>query len=157
MDPLSLTASVIAIASLAAQSTKAAYTIIDGLVEAPQVIVHSKNILSGTRNTLDTLNHTLITSSKAPSKLESVIRSIKLDDTLRVTQNLCDNFSTTIAQYTSRSTDARLSNRDRVLLSLHESKIAKFNEQLSDCQRTISLVLGSIILCVPCQLKLCFG
>lgn len=45
MDPLSVTASVIAITTLTWQSCKAAYDLVDGLAEAPQAIARSKNSL----------------------------------------------------------------------------------------------------------------
>ena len=48
MDPISLAASVIAVATLAWQSTKAAYNVVDGLVEALNVIANSKQLLSQT-------------------------------------------------------------------------------------------------------------
>jgi hypothetical protein len=46
---------MIAIATLAWQSCKAAYNLIDGLAEAPQAINRSKNSLIETQKTLDAL------------------------------------------------------------------------------------------------------
>ncbi|KAN0087266.1 hypothetical protein V8E54_000954 [Elaphomyces granulatus] len=60
MDPVSLTPSVIAFATLAMQSCKATYDLIDGLAGAPQAIANSKTLLSETQKTLDALGQTLI-------------------------------------------------------------------------------------------------
>ncbi|KAH7012594.1 uncharacterized protein B0I36DRAFT_378332 [Microdochium trichocladiopsis] len=148
MDPLSITASAIAVATLAAQSTKAIYQAIDGLAEAPHAIAHSKTLLAGTQTALDSLIGTLTTTQDTQARLGSVLRPLELDQTLRSTQQLCDKFGTTITKYTSRSTDARFSSRDRILVNFHESQIIRFNQELGDCQKTISLVLGTITLIV---------
>ncbi|KAK6860963.1 hypothetical protein PG995_004599 [Apiospora arundinis] len=148
MDPLSVTASVIAVAGLATQSAKAVYKLIDGLVEAPQTIANSKALVAGTQNSLDTLTGTLTTSQDMQARFGCVLRSINLDKTLTSTQELCDKFNTAITKYTRHSADARLSNRDRLLVNLHESQIVQFNNQISGCQRTISLVIETIILIV---------
>ncbi|KAH7012280.1 uncharacterized protein B0I36DRAFT_256853 [Microdochium trichocladiopsis] len=148
MDPLSITASAIAVATLAAQSTKAIYQAIDGLAEAPHAIAHSKTLLAGTQTALDSLIGTLTTTQDTQARLGSVLRPLELDQTLLSTQQLCDKFGTTITKYTSRSTDARFSSRDRILVNFHESQIIRFNQELGDCQKTISLVLGTITLIV---------
>lgn len=148
MDPLSVTASIIAVATLAAQSTKVAYQAIDGLVEAPQAIAHSKTLLAGTQTALDGLKGTLTTRQDPQARLGSVLQALELEQALRSTQQLCETFGTTIAKYTSRSTE-RFSSRDRILVSFHESQIMRFNQQLGDCQKTLSLVIGTITLYVP--------
>ncbi|KAK6829364.1 hypothetical protein PG987_009948, partial [Apiospora arundinis] len=146
MDPLSVTASVVAVAGLATQSAKAVYKLLDGLVEAPQIIANSKALVAGTQNLLDTLTGTLTTSQDMQARFGCVLQSINLDQTLTSTQELCDKFNTTMTKYTRHSTDARLSNRDRLLVNLHESQIVQFNDQISGCQKTISLVIETIIL-----------
>ena len=78
MDPLSVTASMIAIATLAWQSCKAAYDLIDGLAEAPQAINRSKNSLIETQKTLDTLQQTLTTASEPASVVNSVLSIVEL-------------------------------------------------------------------------------
>ena len=144
MDPLSLTASVIAVATLAWQSSKAAYDVVDGLMEAPNAIADSKRLLSQPQTTLDTLRDTLTVGTETPGALDSALQKIKLDIALESARCLCDEFRKTMTRYTSHSTDLRFSNRDRFTVNLHESKIIKFNKQLGECQRTISLVLVSI-------------
>ncbi|KAI0970712.1 hypothetical protein F4678DRAFT_436049 [Xylaria arbuscula] len=148
MDPLSVTASVIAVAGLAMQSAKAVYKVIDGLVEAPQAIAHSKTLIAGTQNSLDTLSGTLTTNQDMQAGFGAVLQSIDLDKTLTCTQELCDRFKTTIMKCTGHSADSRFSNRDRFQLYFQEPQIARLNNQLSGCQRTISLAIETITLIV---------
>jgi len=117
-------------------------------MEAPNAIADSKSLLSQTQTTLDTLRDTLTVGTETPGALDSVLQKIKLDNVLESARCLCDEFRKTMTRYTSHSTDLRFSNRDRFTVSLHESKITKFNKQLGECQRTISLVLVSINLIV---------
>lgn len=154
MEPLSTTASVIAIATLVAHSCKATYALIDGLVGAPHVIANLKYILSGTEKTLDTLRESFAKASKTPETsraVEITLRGIPLDDSLKLALGLCREFNTTITTFTKHSTEGRLSTRDRLEVQLGESKINKLDKQLGDCQRTVSLVLDSINLYVLSQ------
>jgi hypothetical protein len=144
MDPLSVTASVIAVATLALQSCKAAYNLIDGLADAPQAVARSKTSLTETQKTLDALQQALITNSELTSVLDSVLKTIELEGMLKSVQRLCDEFTAAIASFTSHSIDGNFSKRDRIKVNLHESKIRRLDKELGDCQRTLSMVLVSI-------------
>jgi hypothetical protein len=98
MDPLSVTAGVITIATVAWQSCKAAHCLVNALVEAPQAITRAKNSLIETQKTLGALGQTLTTTSE--SVLDPVW-TIQLDATLASTQHLCDEFTAAITRYTS--------------------------------------------------------
>jgi hypothetical protein len=145
MDPLSVTASVIAIASLTWHSCKAAYDVVDRLGEAPHTIARSKSSLFQTQKALRALQLTL-TRSDTPNKLDSVLQMVELEDAFKSAQDLCDEFAARMMSLTSRSKDGRLSGWDRVLVTLQESKINQFNKELSDFQSTISLLLLSLTL-----------
>lgn len=144
MDPLSITASTISIATLAWQSCKVLYQLMDGLTEAPMAIAHSKKLLSETQNTLEGLNDQLKYEYEPIGTLSSVLQKMKLDIALESTKGVCDTFGETIKGFTKHSTDMRFSSRDRLTVSFHESKITRFCQQLSECQSTISLALVSI-------------
>ncbi|KAF4628710.1 hypothetical protein G7Y89_g9442 [Cudoniella acicularis] len=64
MDPLSVTASTIGIATLAWQSCKAVYQLVDGLKEAPKAIAHSKKLLSETQSVCDKFGETIKGSTR---------------------------------------------------------------------------------------------
>ncbi|KAK4097986.1 hypothetical protein N658DRAFT_499850 [Parathielavia hyrcaniae] len=150
MDPLSVTASVITVATIALQSVKALYDVIDGLVDAPHSVSQSKSLLSQTQTTLGTLRRTLETNS-ASDAVDSVLEEIELSKALESTQSLCQDFATTLTRFTSHSTDLRFSTRDRVIVQFNESKIKRLNRDLADCQRTITMVFSSVTLIVSNQ------
>ena len=145
MDPLSVTASVIAVATAALQSAKALYEVIDGLVDAPHAVSQSKSLLSQTQTTLGTLTRTLETNSTSGA-VGSVLKEIELGKALDSTQSLCKEFATALTRFTSHSTDLRFSTRDRFIVQFNESKIKRLNRDLADCQRTITMVFSSITL-----------
>lgn len=150
MDPLSVTASVIAVATAALQSAKALYDVVDGLVDAPRSVSQSQSLLSQTQTTLGTLTRTL-KSNSAAGAVDSVLKEIEVGKALKSTDSLCQEFTTTITKFTSHSTDSRFSTRDRFIVQFNESKINRLNRDLADCQRTITMVLSSVTLYGPRQ------
>lgn len=147
-DPLSVTASVIAVATLALQSCKTAYNLIDGLKEAPQAIARSKNSLTKTQKTVTALRQTLTADSEPSRVLNPILDTVDLDGTLNSVHRLCNEFATAITSFTSHSTDGKFSKRDRIAVNFHESMIKNLERQLSYCQQTLSTVLVSINLYV---------
>ena len=95
-------------------------------------------------NTLEGLKDTLTSDSEPAYALDSILQKTKLDIALKSTQGVCDEFGEAIKGFTRHSTDTRFSNRDRVAVSFHEPKVARFCQRLGECQSTISLALVSI-------------
>lgn len=147
MDPLSVTASAVALATAALQSAKALHDLVDGLADAPHSVSHSKSLLSQTQTTLGTLARTLETNC-APDTVDSVLKEIELNKVLESTKSICQGFTAAMTRVTSRSTDLHFSKRDRLVVYFQDSKINKLNRDLADCQRTITMVLSSITLIV---------
>lgn len=145
MDPLSVTASVIAITTATLQSAKALSNAIDGLVDAPRAISQTKSLLSQTETTLGMLTKTLEANS-ATGAVDLVLKEIELDRALEYTATFCGVFMATVTRLTAHSTDTQFSRRDRCAIYFKESKLNKLNKDLAGCQRTISMVLSSIIL-----------
>ena len=147
MEALGATASVIAVATLAWQSTKATYEIIDGLVEAPTVIADSRRRLSDTQDVLVLLQTQLRPHTESPDSshlLDSLLQEVKLERSLELTRRLCDDFQVTLKGYTKHSSDSQISNRDRFSVHFHESTIRRFNTELSNCHSGLTTVLASI-------------
>ncbi|CAP70934.1 uncharacterized protein PODANS_3_9900 [Podospora anserina S mat+] len=147
MDPLSVTASAVALATAALQSAKALHDLVDGLADAPHSVSHSKSLLSQTQTTLGTLARTLETNC-APDTVNSVLKEIELNKVLESTKSICQGFTAAMTRVTSHSTDSHFSKRDRLVVYFQDSKINKLNRDLADCQRTITMVLSSITLIV---------
>ncbi|KAK4194503.1 hypothetical protein QBC40DRAFT_290667 [Triangularia verruculosa] len=147
MDPLSVTASAVALATAALQSAKALYDLVDGLADAPHSVSHSKSLLSQTQTTLGTLARTLETNC-APDTVDSVLKEIELNKVLESTKSTCQGFTAAMTRVTSHSTDSHFSKRDRLVVYFKDTKMSKLNRDLADCQRTITMVLSSITLIV---------
>lgn len=145
MDPLSVTASAVALATAALQSAKALHDLVDGLADAPHSVSHSKSLLSQTQTTLGTLARTLETNC-APDTVNSVLKEIELNKVLESTKSICQGFTAAMTRVTSHSTDSHFSKRDRLVVYFQDSKINKLNRDLADCQTTITMVLSSITL-----------
>ena len=148
MDPLSVTASVIAVATAALQSARSLHGVVDGLVDAPGSISQSKSLLSQTQTTLGTLTRILEINS-ASGVVSSVLKEIALSKALMSTKSFCEAFTATVTSFTSHSTDSHFSKRDRFVAYFNESKINRLNRNLADCQRTITMVVSSITLYRP--------
>ena len=133
MDPLSVTVSVVSIATFALQSCKAAHELVDRLTGAPKVIAHSKQLLSETQSILEGLKDTL-TSGSADRRPRFCPAEDKARHRSQSTQGVCDEFGETIKGLPKHSTDSRFSNRDRLTVSFHESKISRFNQQLGNAR-----------------------
>jgi hypothetical protein len=86
MDLLSVTASVIAVATAALQSPKALYDIVDRLVDAPRFVSQSRSLLSQTQTTLGALTRTL-ESISAAGAVDSVLQEIGFSKALESTDS----------------------------------------------------------------------
>jgi len=147
MDPLSLTASVIAITTAALQSVKAVNDLVGGISDAPHAVTRSRDILSQTQTTLGAFKQTLEAESASyGTGVESVLRGIQLDKALESVDSVCQEIKAAMLKFTSHSKDSRFSTRDRFTVHFNESKMERLNRDLSDSQRTITMVLSSITL-----------
>ena len=147
MDPLSITANVLALATVALKSSKVLYGLVDGLADAPNSVSQTKSLLSQTQNTLGALTRTLETSSESePVALGSVLEETELSKALESTNSTCQAIAATVTKFTKHSTDSHFSKRDRVAVYLQEPRMSKLNKDLADCQRTITMVLSSVTL-----------
>lgn len=145
MDPLSLTASIIAVTTLAWQSSKATCDLVGTIKDAPSVISDSKHILTETLNTLAVLKNTAESTSET-HVLDSILQTISLQGLIESTTGVCEEFNQAITAATTHSTGLELSKRDRLAVGFREAKFARLNQRLGDCQRTVSGAVVSIIL-----------
>ncbi|KAK7422974.1 hypothetical protein QQX98_001264 [Neonectria punicea] len=153
MEALGATSSVIAIATLAWQSSKAAFDIANGLVEAPIIMDDSKRRLLETQNVLDLLQTQLLSPTGSPQFLDSLLQKVKLDRSLQLTQALCDDFQVKLKGYTKHSSGSKFSNRHRLVVNFHESTIRRFNTELSNGCYGLTTVLTSLNLILSSQMS----
>lgn len=143
---LGVTASVIAVTTLAWDSSKRLYDLVDGLNNAPEAISHTKASLSTTQNALQTLKHNLTTENSAA--FDMLLRRFRMVEALEGSHKECDRFSRKIETYTKHSKDVTFSKRDRFIVNFHDSEIKQFNGRLQDHWQAIMLVTTSMNLYV---------
>ena len=145
-EALGVTASVIAVTTLAWDSSKKLYELIDGLSNAPEAISHTKANLSTTQSALQTLKQNLTTENSAD--FDTLLQRFRVAETLEGSHKECDRFSRKIETYTKHSKDATFSKRDRFIVNFHESEINQFNGRLQSHRQVIMLVTTSMNLYV---------
>ena len=143
---LGVTASVIAVTTLAWDSSKRLYDLVDGLNNAPEAISHTKANLSTTQSALQTLKQNLTTENSAA--FDTLLQRFRVAEALEALHKECDRFSRKIKTYTKHSKDATFSKRDRIIVNFHESEINQFNGRLKDYRQIIMLVTTSMNLYV---------
>ncbi|KAJ5970533.1 uncharacterized protein N7479_000451 [Penicillium vulpinum] len=124
MDPVSLTASVIAIATLATQSCKLTYNLIASLVGAPDVISNSQATLLETGKSLESLKD-FLDRKGSEYETSAALQVTELVRAIQSTNETCDEFRATIDKITKHSSGSQSCKRDRIAVNINESKIDK--------------------------------
>lgn len=145
-EVLGVTASVIAVTTLAWNSSKRLYELVDALSNAPEAISHTKDSLSTTQSALQTLKHNLNTEKSGA--FDALLQRFRVAEVLESSHKECDRFGRKIGTYTQHSKEATFSKRDRFIVTFHESEIKQFNGRLHDHRQIIMIVTTSMNLYV---------
>ena len=143
-EALGVTAGVITVATLAWESSKKLYELVDKLSDVPQSISHTKSNLSTTQSAIETLKLDLATGDSA--LFDALLQKLRMAEALEGSGKECDMFGQKIETYTKHSKDGTFSKRDRLIVNFHESEINRFNGRLRDHQQLITLVTTSMTL-----------
>jgi hypothetical protein len=141
-DPLSITASVIAVAALAYSSSQLLYETISGIREAPETFMHLKTDLQTLSQTINSLQQGLKKSDTDAGLSEmqkSNLREIK--PTLEACHNACDAFKGKVDKIMRHSKDGHTSLRDRLKLQFQEKEIGAFQARLGSYKSTLAIAL----------------
>jgi hypothetical protein len=141
-DAVGLTASVIAIAALAYQSTKTLYELIDGIVNAPKQ-------LKALSEDLDIVNQ-LLASIKAAmegtsdGKLSEGVKKCLEDvkPSMQGCKKACDEFVEKLSKITRHSSSDHTRFDDRLKLQFQEKEILAFKYRIGSYKSTLSIALG---------------
>lgn len=142
MEPLSITASVIAITGLAFKSCKALRDIIKGLSNAPDALkslYHAletfENVTKSVQIELDGLEDAALSADQKDS-----LRA--LEPVMRHCNAVCDAFSVGLAELTSHSDQEHITWVDRFRLRINDGDIQVLKENLAQCQRILNDALS---------------
>ncbi|KAJ5627354.1 hypothetical protein N7528_004781 [Penicillium herquei] len=141
-----LTASIIGIVTLAFQSSKTLYELIDGILNAPK---HLKD-----------LNEEVSTVSQVLSSLKSAVEGTSDDElsdgvknnlrdaqpAIQGCERVCNELFQKISQITSHSSSTHTRLDDRIRLKFQDKAILAFKYRIESYKSTLSIVLGLVTL-----------
>ncbi|KAI1213193.1 uncharacterized protein F4807DRAFT_413235 [Annulohypoxylon truncatum] len=139
-DPLSITASVIAVATLAYQSLKSLSNTISALKHAPENLKDLRNDLDILQSLLDSLQKEL-GSTKSVNQTQSLTFG-RLKPALDDCKAACDGFNAKLIRLTSHSGTDHVNWFDRLRLQFKEDDILLFKAKLANCKQTLDIALG---------------
>jgi Fungal N-terminal domain of STAND proteins len=138
MDPLSTTASVVAITTAALQSAQFLAKAIDNVKDAPNTI---KDINADLRAVEPVLQNLTTALQKNPSQL---ILSDQIKNAVKNYDEACVAFQSQIKHWTRHSTEEKTFWTDRWKIGLFgQERIKTFKGQLSDCKGTLTVALST--------------
>lgn len=142
MEPLSITAGMIAVTGLAYKSCKLLRCVIKGLQNAPETLkgLHIaleafENVIKSLQRDLDGLDDSTLSSDQKES-----LRA--LEPIMQYCNTECDAFAARLAELTSHSEPDHITLVDRFRLKFNDGDIHVLKENLARCQRTLNDVLG---------------
>jgi hypothetical protein len=142
-DPLSITASVAAIATIAYASSKALYEIIRDIHDAPKLFLNLTIDLEALQAVLTALKTEFEGNGRDAALSEAQRSCLKeLGPSLRGCSNACDKFKSRLQELMSNSHDGHTSFRDRVKLQFHDKEVSAFRFRLASYKSTLSVGLG---------------
>lgn len=141
MEPLSITAGVIAVTGLAYKSCKLLRSVIKGLQNAPETLKGLHNALEAFENVTKSLQRDLdgLDDSTFSSDQKESLRA--LEPIMRYCNAECNAFAARLAELTSHSYPDHINLVDRLRLKFNDGDIHVLKENLAQCQRTLNDVL----------------
>lgn len=142
VDPLSITAGIIAVAGLAYNSCRALNDTIRGLKDVPDTLKSLQSSLGAFETVVEPLERDLegLENSGLSDEQQASLRA--LDPVLRSCRTVCDDFARRLVELTSHSDEHRVAKLDRLRLHFYDGDIRVLKEKLAQCQRTLGDALG---------------
>lgn len=140
-EALGLAASIIAIATLAYDSSKRLFEILDGIQKAPKAISEPKTDIGALQQLLKSLSSEVEGTDDAdlPDRFKKYLEELK--PSLEGCTNACIQFEEKISKITSHSDEKHTSFRDSVRLQFQEKEILTFRYRLASCKATLNIAL----------------
>lgn len=144
VEPLSITAAVIAVTRLTYDSCKSLNDSIKGLRHAPDTLKGLERSLGAFETVTNPLQQDLAGLGDDPDAFsadqQASLRA--LQPVMHCCRTACDEFAGRLAELTSHSNEGHMSWRDRFRLQFNDSDIRILKENLAQCQQTLGDALG---------------
>jgi hypothetical protein len=141
MDPLSITASVIAIATLAYDGSKSIYDLIRGYIDASRIFEDLKSDIEGLNGVLVSLKGIGGTDQGASFSQAQLLCLREVEPALQSCLKACEVFKIKVQKLMSNSTPEHISKRDKFALQFKSNDLATFRIQLSSYKSTLTIAL----------------
>ncbi|KAK4179120.1 hypothetical protein QBC36DRAFT_86153 [Triangularia setosa] len=137
-DSLSAIASILTLTEAACVGVKSLQTFVDGLRNAPSRVQTLTKDLDATHKILKELEDLLKEEKEAGPTLVPFLDRFDIKSVTEATNQVVDEFKSTIEKCTARSTAAQeFSARDRLTVTLQQSRIGRFKTRLNASRSTI--------------------
>ena len=142
MDPLSVSASVIAVAGLAFSSSKLLYETLSSIRNAPETFRNLKTEVEVLQQTILSFQEGLERDSKDETRQgtpEVVLNELK--PALQACHNCCDKLNGKIVKLLSNSKDGHISLRDKIKLQFQDKEIEAARALFASFKSTLTIAL----------------
>lgn len=143
MDPFSITTGVLGITGFALSSINNLRSLIDGLVEAQDVLQDVTSNLKAIQHPLSALN-LQISDSTTYDETKKDLEKTGVAEAVNNCGKACAKFAKQLEQWTKHSSATKFSLRDRLSVGLwNKEKIQTFRTQVSSCRAIVQFAIGS--------------
>ena len=141
-DPLSVSAGIIAVVTLAYSSSKTLFETVKGIRDAPKTFQDLSTDLEGLQAVLGLLGASLDSGGEAGSFSEAQVSCLEhLATPLSACSDVCSEFKLKLEKSTRHSSDTHTSFRDSFKLQFKDTEITTFRYRLASYKLTLSIAL----------------
>jgi hypothetical protein len=146
-DPLSITAGVVAVATLAYSSSKILYQTISDIQDDPEAFTHLKTDVETLCGTISSLKQELEKRDAKVTLSDSQKSNLQeIQPTLDACRSACDAFKSKVDSVMRHSKDGRTSLRDKLKLQFQEKEIRVFQARLASYKSTLAIAIDFSIM-----------
>lgn len=143
---MDITASIIAVGTLAYQSCKSLNDFIGSFRNAPATLQALRSDLQVFQNLIELLQTSLARVGDVDLTAEQLSCLEALESAIKSCQIACGHFADKLAKATSRSDDGHVSFLDRARLHFGEKDTLLLKSRLGDCKETLDFALAIVTL-----------
>lgn len=144
MEPFSLTSGAVGITGFAINSILQLHGLINGLVEAKDVVQDVAANLESIEQSLAALEQLTITNEAISTAAKEDLKKTGVAEAVNKCGNACDEFAKNLKKWTKHSNTAKFSLRDRLSVGVwNKEKIRTFRTHLQSCEATVQFTVTS--------------
>ena len=142
-DPLTVSAGIIAVVTVAYSSSKTLFEVVEGIRDAPKTFEDLRTDLGALQEVLGLLGARLDPGGQGGTFSEAQVSCLEhLATPLRACSDACSEFKLKLDGMTRHSTDTHTSLRDRIKSLFKDEEIKTFRFKLASYKLTLSIALG---------------